>query len=58
MARSEYLEAAKQAITKVFSDTSVSRNDTREDLEELTELIQDYHASLDDSDNKHDYERP
>lgn len=35
MEHEELVEAAKKALTAVFSDTSVGRGQTREDLEDL-----------------------
>lgn len=50
-------ERAEEEITAVFNDTTVERAETRENLEELKSLIDDYLASLDDSDSEHDFER-
>ena len=37
----EKVEAAKVAIDKVFSDTSVSKEKTRDSLEEIVDHIED-----------------
>ena len=52
-----HLENAQESIKKVFNDITVDRKTTRLNLEELSELIDDYLAALDDADNEHDYER-
>ncbi len=51
------LQEAKNTINAVFSDTTVTRTKTGENLEELADLIEDYLASIDDSNNEHDFER-
>ena len=53
----KWVEQAKDAINTVFTDTTVEREATKENLEELKSLIEDYLASLDDSDSEHDFER-
>jgi len=42
-----YLEDAKESIKKVFGDTTVERETTKLNLEELRDLIEDYLATLD-----------
>ena len=39
MSREELIEEAEEAITKVFSDQSVSQQQTAEDLHELKSFI-------------------
>jgi hypothetical protein len=51
------LEIAKQSITSIFKDDFVTRSETRDDLEEVRDLIEDYLAALDVADNEHDYQR-
>jgi hypothetical protein len=41
-----YLENAKESIKKVFGDTTVDRETTKLNLEELQELIDEYLATL------------
>lgn len=47
MSHSKLVEAAKVAINKVFSDTSVPRSKTEESLGELMEEIEGIVATLD-----------
>jgi ribosome recycling factor len=42
------MEAAKEAIQKVFEDESVSQDECRTNLEELMDFVKDYQNSLDE----------
>ena len=44
----DLIEAAKAAITEVFSNITVSRRETKEELEELADFIQDMLNTLDE----------
>ena len=47
MSHSKLVQQAKDAINKVFSDTSVPRSKTEESLEELMEEIEGMVVTLD-----------
>jgi hypothetical protein len=42
------MKAAKRAINAVYNDTSVSQEETKDDLKRLRELIDEMLESLDD----------
>lgn len=48
MSHSKLVQQAKDAINKVFSDTSVPRSQTEESLNELIDEIDGMVATLDD----------